>query len=619
MLKQTIAASLAAIVVLSVSAQDWPNVIYHEQQARAEKAKPVNAARIAAEMKSAGLSNAKVTWYAVPAMSDVMRLTDTYPEDGVFQGELQATLAMGEFEPVSFELFSFGDLGDVTFKVGELAGPGGAKIGADGLDLRVVKLWFQNGNAWLSYFDDPGLKLVPELLLHDENIVKVDLKDAANYARVKDENGKDGWLWISSPKDFGSNRFDPDRDNFRDAKAMQPVQLVKNEFKQFILTVHAAKNQKPGVYRGKVDVLDKGGKALAAIPVAVRVLPFELPFPGTYADPTRPFAVCYMGAEVKPDKALLQSYFDHGLYHPSFYITTEESEQVKCIAMMQEIGFPLDLIVTGLDIGWFGLNFGGRMTFDQVMTAKNGAERMAKYWDRILGHHNILTSYGDEQGAAFVAAHREFFEFYFDKGIKVGCAGHDPLFFKGGYVYQNMPIGTSPDDKARIDRWNQVGDKYVAFYACQHTASENPQFVRYQHGLLGYLAGISMIDNYEFAIGPMNDRAHDVYRPMVMTYRDADGLMETIQWSGFREGIDDMRYATYLKLLVAEAFGKNPGRKAIPADLALPRSPEDKLEAKLLANKALQFMALLPHNMDLNATRAEMIEHILKLRKALGK
>jgi hypothetical protein len=89
---------------------------------------------------------------------------------------------------------------------------------------------------------------------------------------------------------------------------------------------------------------------------------------------------------------------------------------------------------------------------------------------------------------------------------------------------------------------------------------------------------------------------------MVITYENADGLMETIQWSGFREGVDDMRYMTCLKLLAREANEKGDA------------------DARLTAKKALQFIALIPRESpDLNAIRAETIMHILKIRKALGK
>ena len=593
-------AAAGLFAAASAEAQSWPNVIYQEQKARAAKAMPANRTRVEAEVKAAGLPSGRIAWYAVPAMSDVMRLADTFPEDGVLAGEVQALLAQGEFEPASFLLFAFDNLKDVTLSASDLVGPGGAKIGGKDLDLRVVKIWFQNGNAWVSYFDDPGLKLVPELLLHDENLIRVDLEKEANYARVRDEKGKESWVWISAPQDFGFNGFNPKHEKgFKDADAMQPVALDRNAFKQFILTVLAAKNQKPGTYRGKISVA-QGGKPLAEIPVAVRVLPFDLPFPRTFHDLDKPMIITMMGANAGSDPAKLQHYFDHGMYHVGF------KHDKATIDLMRKIGYPLDWVVDGSQLEWFALNFGGRMSFDNAMAARAGSERLAKKWDNLLGHHNVLTSYGDEQGAAFVAAHREMLEEYFRHGLKMGCAGHDALFFKGGYVYENMPLGTVPDDTKRTERWNEVGGKFVSFYACQHTGSENPQFVRYQHGLLGYFSDMSMVNNYEFATGAWdgswNDRANKVYRPMVITYENAYGLMETIQWNGFREGVDDMRYMTCLKLLAREAEEKGDA------------------DARLTAKKALQFIALIPRQSpDINAIRAETIMHILKIRKALGK
>ena len=52
----------------------------------------------------------------------------------------------------------------------------------------------------------------------------------------------------------------------------------------------------------------KGGKSLADIPVAVRVLPFELPLPTTYYDIDKPFLVMMMGANGGSDPKLLQNY-----------------------------------------------------------------------------------------------------------------------------------------------------------------------------------------------------------------------------------------------------------------------------------------------------------------------
>ena len=603
-------AFLMAISAVTTHAQ-FADPVLDAQLARAEKALPVNRQRVDQERKAAGLPSADVTWFSVPAMSDRMRLHDTYPVDGFLEGELRVVMARDEFEPASFQLFSRKDLDDVRLSVGPLKTKDGATIRPEDIDLRVVKLWLQNGNAWISYFDDVGLKLVPELMLHDEEMVKVDLGVQANYARLKDGKGE-RHLWISSPRQLENTCFDPVNEPFADADAFQPVRLDKDCFKQFVLTVHAPKDQAPGVYTGSIAVTARG-KALATIPVAVRVLPFVLPAPRPYDNLDEPFLVSFMGSrnlghfeqmfggDHEKAKAYLRDYLvsmrDHGISYPCYDQTEEVFEMVR------ELGMPTRPVVGAKSfVPWFALNYGGRMSFEKMMQAKEGARRCSRMYEDLVGHNDLLCSYGDEQGTAFVTAHRNFFKYFIEKGIKQGCAGHEPLLWKGGYVYDFYPMGGRPNDVERLRPWKEIGGKSVGFYASQHNGSENPQYVRMQHGLLGYFSGMNLVMNYEFANGPWNDRDSILYKPMVVSYLNAGGLVETLAYAGFREGIDDIRYATYLKLLVREAAASKD------------------IEAKILGRKALQYLALLPRDtMDLDMVRAEMIEHILKLRKVLGK
>ena len=188
------------------------DTVWNAQKERAKTLKAENAKRL----RELGVKD-DVAFFAVPALSDLMRLDDTWPDDGTLGGTVRCVLAQDEFEACSFELFSFTDIDGVELKV-DLGLPN---------DLRVVKLWFQNGNGWVSYFDDIGLKLVPELLLHDENLIKV-VKDGdgpANYARVR-KSGKDEFVWISSPKEMNPEKEKWQySDGFADADRLLPVAL----------------------------------------------------------------------------------------------------------------------------------------------------------------------------------------------------------------------------------------------------------------------------------------------------------------------------------------------------------------------------------------------------------
>jgi hypothetical protein len=85
-----------------------------------------------------------------------------------------------------------------------------------------------------------------------------------------------------------------------------------------------------------------------------------------------------------------------------------------------------------------------------------------------------------------------------------------------------------------------------------------------------------------------------------MIFPTKDGVIDTIAWEGFREGIDDIRYATYLKQLVekAEASGDQ--------------------KARHLGRKALMWLELTDmETANLNTVRMEMINYILELKNLL--
>ncbi len=550
-----------------------------------------------------------IVHFVVAPMSDLMRLADVYPQDGLLNAPVRVLLAQDEYEPGSFQLFSFRDRNNITFHIPDLLSKEGATLTADKLDLKVVKIWYQNGNRWHSYFQDIGLRLTPELLLKDENLIQVDTKKEANYARIRTDKG-DRHEWISPPielesvQGYGRGQFDPFQQGFADTATLQPVSLQANQFKQFFITVHAEQSQQPGLYSGTIDVLENNRK-IHAIPVAVRVLPFELPAPLAWRDLDRPFLPSMMGGfnidtlrnTKNPNMTVddLRKMLINAKAHNMTYPAVDQTWDTVGIDLLKELGFPTKpfIAVSGRFLPHF--THSHRMTFDQMMTAKAAAEKARDFYQKELGHSDILLKYGDENGAQMVVATREFHPYFEQYGIKVGNAGHAVQFYKGAYAYGWHMMGAQPDSIDRIKRWNDM-DAYLSFYAGQHTGSENPQFMRRQHGLLSYMNGHNMTYNYRFAWGPWNDLAKPLYRPMVIAYLNHGGVVDTLQWEGFREAIDDIRYITKLQLLVRDAIASGDVQRLYEA------------------RKAKQYLALLNlRDADLNAIRVDVIEHILNL------
>lgn len=565
-------------------------------------ASAVFRANVERNLKRLGAKNSPVVHFAVPAMSEVMRMPDLWPSDGEFGGPVRVSLAKNEFEAGSFQLASFEDLKSVVLSVSDLKSADGAVLSAKNLDLKVVKIWYQNGNRWTSYFADVGLRLCPELLLKDENLIRVDTDEVANYARLKNPDGSVAYEWISAPRELDTGSFDPYREGFSDAETLQSVELKRGQFKQFFLTVHAAADQPAGLYSGSIGV--KAGNAVYRIPLTVRVLPFELPMPYSYREPDRPFLSSMMGGfSLATDirrfgeklgrerfRAELVNAANHSLFYPYVDQTPEVFE------MLRGAGLPTKPMFGNSFSPWLGGGAGGRFTFDTRMSILKNSKKCSEFYKKYLGHNEILLFYGDENGPAMVVAIRDLLKAYLSYGMWMGTSGHEGLFYKGGYLYGIHPMAGAPDETDRIRRWTDIGDKWIGFYANQHTGSENPQFMRRQHGLLGWFNGLNMTYNYIFATGPWNDLADELYRPMVIAYRNYGGTVDTLQWEGYREAIDDIRYATLLMREIRQAV--NSGG----------------IERRIQARKALQYIAELDYaSMDLNAVRAEMIEYILKL------
>ena len=112
---------------------------------------------------------AEVTWWAVPAMSEEQRLPDTVPTDGEKGGTVRIVAAKGEYEPGSFVVRSDRDLGKVKLELGEFwreEGRGKRDEGRvifpkENIDLKVIKVWYQNKNGWFTYFADRASSSVP--------------------------------------------------------------------------------------------------------------------------------------------------------------------------------------------------------------------------------------------------------------------------------------------------------------------------------------------------------------------------------------------------------------------------------------------------------------------------
>ena len=568
---------------------------------------------------------AAVTHWAVPAMSEMMRLPDKTPEDGAKGGTVTIIAAKDEYEPGSFVVRSDEDLGKVEFTLSEFRSDADVLFPADALDLKFVKAWYQNRNAWFSYFGDTGFKLCPELLVNDEDLIRVDAEKAANYARLVGADGRAHERWINPPRQMAMNRegkkwksswnldanFLSMSPEFRDAERLRPVALGAGEAKQFFLTAHVAKGQPAGLYRGAVRMKRVAdGAALGEVPVSICVLPFALPAPCTYADPSRQMAIAsYHYLEMRwilarngGDRALgvrqleriLADQVAHGqtmhMLKPD--IDSKDGEALMTVGLMKKVGMRTDELIALASTY-------PRRVMEYGPLHSNAVAKAASF-RRAFGHSNVYLSFGDEPKGNWFAKVRPFFEAYHDAGFGFFLAGDGNMFSRGSEFVDWANLAEWPDNARPTARWNSLAGNRVAWYGKMHVGPENPAFNRRQYGMAPYLSGYTALCNYAHHLGPFNDDK-TTYRPMVFAYGVYGGVIDTIQWEGFREGVDDMRYATLMMRLAKRAEAS-----ADPATVRLGRRAK-----RLLA----MFDAA---SGDLASLRLEMSQHILALHGKVG-
>ena len=572
---------------------------------------------LAAACSMACLAGGEIEWWAVPAMGEYPCMPTEAPREGEKGGTVRIRLARDEYEPGSFVVKASADLGKVKFELGEFKreeGKGKREEGnvtfpKDELDLKFVKVWYQNRNGWFSYFGDTGFKLIPELLVNDEDLIRVDTAKEANYARLLGADGKVTERWINPPRQMNRRyynhhratyTFQPMKADFRDAKTLQPVNLPKDGYRQFFLTVHAAKDAVPGIYRGEVKV---GGRG--SVLVEIEVLPFELPAPRSYLEPTKDFFVSsynylrisHIMEENGGDRelakrqleAILRDQVKHG--QNMHWGLGDNADFDTIFGAMKKAGMRTDVISAG------GVA-SRRLTPDELAAH---AKRLRKFYDEKAPGAKVFLGFGDEPGQKWLTASRPIFDAYRREGFSFVIAGTDNVFHKAGYIYDWLNANTDPADGAKPALWNTIGAAHVAWYSTMHVGPENPAFNRRQNGMAAYLSNYSALCNYAHHLGPYDDDS-TTYKPMVFAYGVYDGVLDTLQWEGFREGIDDIRYATLLVSLARAA-----------------RDSGDR-DRDYAGRRALHFLgAFAKDHDDLDYCRAEMIRHIGILRGLLGK
>jgi len=148
-----------------------------------------------------------------------------------------------------------------------------------------------------------------------------------------------------------------------------------------------------------------------------------------------------------------------------------------------------------------------------------------------------------------------------------------------------------------VDEVHALGRKMYNYGAPQ-CGVEEPETYRRNFGLrlwkLKFDGACDYAYQHGFGTSVWDDFDTNGYRDHNMTYPTIDGVIDTIQWEGWREGVDDVRYLSTLLAAIENAKAAG-GKEAV-------------------VSEAETWLKNLDISGDLDAVRAGMIERILKLR-----
>jgi hypothetical protein len=470
-----------------------------------------------------------------------------------------------QFESATFILNAQKDLSGINISVPNLYSVQGNSILADTINVRTVKVWYQaaENDVWVG---TAGFYLAPELLLKDDSLVNVDYINKTNYLKVT-LNGSQQYIDISNP-----NATFPSNAQIHDAPSLQPFSLSANENKQIWLTVHIPGDTTPGEYIGDI-IISAPSEMPVKMNFSVTVLPFDLePSPIEYSlyyygllpettDQLQKAGINHALKSPEQYAIELQNMKDHGVVYPTFYNWYGEDDPWNqtlrhALSIRNQTGLPTDhLYILSLETG----NSTDIKNLTQL-------ERDVNKWKKVtsqFGYQDVYIYGLDEAKGEVLQSERPAWQTVHRVGGKVFVAVSDNVDAVNSVGdLLDVAVVAGPLNATHAAQWHSYG-KRIFSYANPQVGAENPEIYRKNYGFALWNAGYDGAMNfaYQYGFGPSIwndfDSAETHFRDHVFAYPTSNGVIDTIQWEGWREGVDDTRYlATLIKHKGSDTVGR---------------------------------------------------------------
>lgn len=435
------------------------------------------------------------------------------------------------------------------------------------IDLRYVLTWYQAESAWEDHWrrSVEERKLVPELIVKDATILKVDHVGKRNYLKLSESGDK--YIDVSSSEKTDQMVLhDISEFGVKDAITLSSISIKPSENQQIWLNVFANSDVNAGNYEANLVI--KSGSSEIRYPIFVEVLPF-------YLKESRFVHSIYYRGQLTPDssgtvsseyktveqlKSELENLRAHGITNPSIYQSANRKGAMAEVNRSTRLSFIEKYLNIRKSVGYEDtpIYFLGVTTSDY-----QDNESIEQVWSVVADVKSIVENHGagplyvygkDESQGDALLAQEKVWNYIRDRGVKIFVAGYD------GHV--ESPIGPSTDlliyhdelKSGQLERMHGYGN-LIFKYHDPKSGPENPELFRYKRGLYLWQSDFdgSMDYVYQHSFGSIwNDFDHARYRDEVFAYPTVNGVIDTLAWEGYREGIDDLRYLTTLEIAVED-------------------------------------------------------------------
>ena len=530
-------------------------------------------------MTSADALGADYTVHVVePAVTNHMILPDgPLPAVCKQKSEIKLSGCRGEYEPASFVVTTSKSLEGVRIEGKPLRGDSGQWTDK-AMDVRVVKEYYGRSTAGLT-------AAVPMLLVHDDSFLGIEPAPTKQDPKAKKNVA---------------------RGELRDTLRLQPVNIDKR--RQFWITVHIPDHAEAGTYRTTLRIVPANSEP-AELELEVEVYPFELHAPMLEYSIYYPVVLVPEGSEnwrsgkrsgggphITPSQYIAEckNMIAHGMTNPNIYGgvskrpdgTLDYSGIEKILAVREEAGM-------GPGLPLYTMSAAAEPV-PRALTEDEKRERIrivrkVMAWGKRRGYPDIYWAAQDEAWGDWLASERDSFQAIHDGGGKVfvACSGdffgivgdvlHRPVmhvdidtlldtfvkqrsFGPDEWLRRNDELaGTigferqvnNPTYRRAIDGLHRLGRKIFTYTTLRPPL---PQWQRRYEGPGLWRVGFDGVMNWAYTHisgDGVNQGMH-----FAMVFRTDVGVLDTLYWEGFREGVDDVRYLTTLMDALARVRGR---------------------------------------------------------------